>query len=93
MSDTQGRYRQNDPDRAQGLISDAQGEFVQQHPGGAFDPHAFHSGRPAAPPAEAGEDHPAGEPPMTGERMTAPDGELAKTEQPPTRYNPHTRVS
>jgi hypothetical protein len=32
---------QNDPDRAGGLVSDAQGEFVADEPGGAFDPRSF----------------------------------------------------
>ncbi len=36
-------HLQNDPDRAGGLISDAQGEFVGAESGGAFDPRAFRS--------------------------------------------------
>jgi hypothetical protein len=79
MSDAQDRYRQNDPDRARGLISDAQGEFVQQHPGGAFDPRTFRSHRPDAPSATDAEGQPVDEPPMAGERMVAPGSESAKT--------------
>jgi hypothetical protein len=52
---------QNDPDRAGGLVSGAQGEFVEEQPGGAFDPRAFRRDSPAAgdPPAD---DAPAGGP-------------------------------
>ncbi|MFC3989380.1 hypothetical protein [Actinoplanes siamensis] len=80
-------HAQNDPDRARGLISDAQGEFVQQQPGGPFDPRAFRSGATAGPAteateaAEAGEAteaHPAGAPPMAGDRMTPPGREIDK---------------
>ncbi|MEV4638645.1 hypothetical protein AB0J80_14975 [Actinoplanes sp. NPDC049548] len=39
-------YPQNDPDRAGGLISDAQGEFVEEESGGAFDPRAFQKKEP-----------------------------------------------
>ncbi|WP_306203791.1 hypothetical protein [Actinoplanes sp. RD1] len=59
---------QNDPDRAGGLISDAQGEFVQEEPGGVFDPRAFRAGSatpPAPVPAGAAPDPssvPAGDP-------------------------------
>ncbi|GAA2852993.1 hypothetical protein Acy02nite_51100 [Actinoplanes cyaneus] len=81
MNDAQDRYPQNDPDRAEGLISDAQGEFVREHPGGAFDPRAFRPGRPAAPAEPAGQDQPAGEPPMTGDRMAPPGGEAAKADR------------
>src|SRR3954447_6659306 len=35
---------QNDPDRAGGLVSDAQGEFVEEDPGGPFDPRTFRDG-------------------------------------------------
>ncbi|MFI1990689.1 hypothetical protein [Actinoplanes sp. NPDC020271] len=78
MSDAQDRYQQNDPDRANGLISDGQGEFVQQHPGGAFDPRAFRPGRPAAAPDEPDDDPTVGEPPMGNGRMTAPGAEADK---------------
>ncbi|WP_229073337.1 hypothetical protein [Actinoplanes sp. DH11] len=67
MNDAQDRYPQNDPDRARGLISDAQGEFVQQHPGGAFDPRTFRSGSPTGPSTAPDEADPVGEPPMDGE--------------------------
>ncbi|AEV85831.1 hypothetical protein ACWT_4812 [Actinoplanes sp. SE50] len=70
----------NDPDRARGLISDAQGEFVQEHPGGAFDPRAFRSGHPAPPAEPPAASHPAGEPPMRGNRMAPPGEESAKAE-------------
>ncbi|MBO3742641.1 hypothetical protein [Actinoplanes flavus] len=80
MSDAQTEYPQNDVDRAQGLISDGQGEFVQERPGGAFDPRAFRPGHPASSPARAEEEAPAaGEPPMTGPRMAPPEEESAKT--------------
>ena len=42
-------HLQNDPDRAGGLISDAQGEFVEQESGGAFDPRAFRAAPSAGP--------------------------------------------
>lgn len=81
MSATQDRIRQNLPDLARGLICDAQGEFVLQHPGGAFDPRAFRSGRSVtAPAAEPGEPRATGEPPMTGNRMTTPDAEITKAD-------------
>ncbi|GAA0801428.1 hypothetical protein [Spirilliplanes yamanashiensis] len=33
---------QNDPDRAEGTtVPDAQGEFVAEQPGGAFDPRSY----------------------------------------------------
>ena len=84
MSD---EHAQNDPDRAGGLISDAQGEFVEAESGGAFDPRAFRSGtgsptphgsdapeRPDAP--AAGSSAPA--PPMNDERMSSPGAEIDK---------------
>ncbi|WP_305782951.1 hypothetical protein [Symbioplanes lichenis] len=43
---------QNDPDKAGGLITDAQGEFVLEEPGSVFDPRAFRAG-PATPPVPA----------------------------------------
>ncbi|GAA4592191.1 hypothetical protein BJY16_000545 [Actinoplanes octamycinicus] len=83
MSDPQ--LRQNDPDRAGGLISDAQGEFVQQHPGGAFDPRTFrHGGRPADEPVDDSDDAVEPDeaetprPPMSGERMSSPGREIDK---------------
>jgi hypothetical protein len=84
MSD---EYRQNDPDRAGGLISDAQGEFATSESGGAFDPRAFtpSSEHPAQHGDDAPErpDAPAAEdeeriPPMNDERMSSPGGEIEK---------------
>ena len=76
MSD---KYRQNDPDRAGGLISDAQGEFVQESPGGAFDPRTFrHGGGDRTEAPRDDETEPAGEPPMDGTRMSAPGEEIDK---------------
>lgn len=85
MSDEQDRHLQNDPDRAGGLISDAQGEFVLQAPGGAFDPRAFHHGEPAGAdepadpePATDPEIGAAGRPPVDGLRMSHPGEEIDK---------------
>lgn len=90
MSDEKDRYLQNDPARAGGLISDTQGEFVQESPGGAFDPRAFRgagattSPEPAAPsetaarPEHGGDDDTTGRPPMDGTRMSAPGEEIDK---------------
>ncbi|MGK5678841.1 hypothetical protein [Actinoplanes sp. URMC 104] len=81
-------YDQNDPDRAGGLISDAQGEFVQQEGGGAFDPHAFRGsspGRPApsADDAEERPDAPAASddrdgPSVNDQHMSSPGSEIDK---------------
>jgi hypothetical protein len=80
-------HLQNDPDRAGGLISDAQGEFVASESGGAFDPRAFRSDsdapeprgsdapeRPDAP--AAADDEPAA--PMNDLRMSSPGAEIDK---------------
>ena len=76
MSD---KYRQNDPDRAGGLISDAQGELVKDSPGGAFDPRTFrHGGDRPEPESDEATDDVAGEPPMDGTRMAAPGEEIDK---------------
>ena len=77
MSD---EYRQNDPDRAGGLISDAQGEFVQQEPGGVFDPRAFREGTSpgSPPPAPEPSSSEPGDPPVDDERMAAPGEEIDK---------------
>ena len=73
-------HLQNDPERAGGLISDAQGEFVAQEPGGVFDPRAFRSSSPdgdgSSPEADSSSD---GEPPMDEERMVGPGEEIDKT--------------
>jgi hypothetical protein len=83
MSD---HYDQNDPDRAGGLISDAQGEFVQQE-GGLFDPRAFRNDDPAPPhggrDAPEREDGPAAGddrdgPPVNDQRMSSPGAEIDK---------------
>jgi hypothetical protein len=77
------RYLQNDPDRAGGLISDAQGEFVEEDPGGAFDPRTFRSS-PSSPSATGSSSAPAAgaadpaEPPMDDERMVGPREEIDK---------------
>ncbi|GIF10538.1 hypothetical protein [Actinoplanes teichomyceticus] len=81
MSDSRDDFPQNDPDRAGGLVSDAQGEFVKQHPGGAFDPRAFRPGsHPEAAPGTGGarDDEATPGPPMDGERMAAPGREIDK---------------
>ncbi|GAA4966088.1 hypothetical protein [Actinoplanes utahensis] len=61
MNDVSDWYPQNDPDRARGLITDAQGEFVQQHPGGAFDPRTFRRTSRAGGRGPAGQARPEGE--------------------------------
>ena len=74
-----GDYLQNDPDRAGGLISDAQGEFVEQESGGVFDPRAFRSSSPENPSDAAGPaPDESGEPPMDGDRMVGPGDEIDK---------------
>jgi hypothetical protein len=93
VSDDHEDYLQNDPGRAGGLISNAQGEFVAESPGGAFNPRAFraHGGqRPSADEAPGGtedddtedddtEDGAATpEPPMDDERMSGPGEEIEK---------------
>jgi hypothetical protein len=77
-------YLQNDPDRAGGLIPDAQGEFVEEEPGGAFDPRTFRSPSPPSPssssssppsPSSSSQDE---EPPMDEQRMVGPGEEIDK---------------
>jgi hypothetical protein len=80
---------QNDPDRAGGLVSDAQGEFVEEDPGGPFDPRTFRDGgggergdgggggRTAGADREPEPD--AGAPPVDDERMSSPGQEDDKT--------------
>ncbi|MGA5303019.1 hypothetical protein ACPCHT_24030 [Nucisporomicrobium flavum] len=75
-------HLQNDPDRAGGLVADAQGEFVEQESGGAFDPRAFRSSgssgsEDSTDPARPEPDATAG-PPMDGERMVGPGEEIDK---------------
>ena len=86
-------HLQNDPDRAGGLIADAQGEFVQQESGGAFDPRAFREDTRDAPaeprtdtqdaspePRTDTEDNSAGpgRPPVDDEYMAGPREEIDK---------------
>jgi hypothetical protein len=76
---------QNDPDRAGGLVSDAQGEFVAGRPGGVFDPRAFRAdedgpdgdGLGGAEPGEL--DVPVDKPPVDDQRMSGPGQEIDKT--------------
>ena len=71
-------HLQNDPERAGGLIADAQGEFVEQESGGVFDPRAFRADTrddAEAPAARSGD---PGEPPMDDERMVGPGEEIDK---------------
>jgi hypothetical protein len=77
-------HLQNDPDRAGGLVPDAQGEFVAEETGGVFDPRAFRSGsgpdrdqRPGGD-RDGDQDRDVGEPPMNDERMSAPGEEIDK---------------
>ena len=84
-------YSPNDPDRAGGLISDAQGEFVEQESGGAFDPRAFRGDAPAGPGGGTGTSDDAAErpdapaatderdgPPADDQRMSSPGAEIDK---------------
>jgi hypothetical protein len=78
------RFLQNDPDRAGGLIPDAQGEFVEEDPGGAFDPRTFRSPSTTSPAdgSDAGpEPAPEPEPPMDDERMVGPGEEIDKAQR------------
>lgn len=76
-------HLQNDPERAGGLVSDAQGEFVQQESGGVFDPRAFREDTRSTATATAGSGSgsapgdPA-EPAMDDERMVGPGEEIDK---------------
>ena len=77
------RYLQNDPDRAGGLIPDAQGEFVEEDPGGPFDPRTFRSPSSTSPadgPGGSGPE-PEAEPPMDDERMVGPGEEIDKAQR------------
>ena len=74
------RYLQNDPGRAGGLITDGHGEFVQEAPGGAFDPRTFRASPGEAPDPDPG-DAGAPEPPMDGERMVGPGEEIDKAQR------------
>jgi hypothetical protein len=68
----------DDKQRPGGLISDAQGEFVKESPGGAFDPRAFHGDRSADAPSPSGDESGADSPPMDGTRMSSPGEEIDK---------------
>ena len=68
-------------EKNRGLITDAQGEFVQQFPGGAFDPRTFRHGsgrRGPAGPSAVGEGGAADRPPVDDERMSGPGEEIDK---------------
>jgi hypothetical protein len=84
-------HPQNDPDRAGGLVPDAVGEFVEQEPGGAFDPRAFRSDRGVPLERSTGTPRSSNEPdndrgvpvghdgpPMDDERMSGPGEEIDK---------------
>jgi hypothetical protein len=74
MSD---EHLQNDPDRAGGLVTDGQGEFVGDDPGGAFDPRTFRGSVPG-PGAEPDSPHEVDDPPVNDERMSGPGEEIDK---------------
>jgi hypothetical protein len=83
MSEHSEAPLQNDPDRAGGLISDAHGEFVEQSPGGAFDPRSFREdgatrNTPGGPPPGNEDGAPTAKPPMDDERMSGPGEEIDK---------------
>jgi hypothetical protein len=71
-------HLQNDPDRAGGLVSDAQGEFVTEAPGGAFDPRAFRKHVDRGDHPETGGGDPVEAPPVDDERMSGPGEEIDK---------------
>ena len=70
-------HLQNDPDRAGGLISDAQGEFVASESGGAFDPRAFRSDSEAPGPRSSDAPEPRG-----SDAPERPDAPAAADDQP-----------
>jgi hypothetical protein len=80
-------HLQNDPDRAGGLIPDGQGEFVEEEPGGAFDPRTFRSASPSSPSpsssspptsSSASSSSQDEEPPMDDQRMDGPGEDIDK---------------
>jgi hypothetical protein len=71
-------HLQNDPDRAGGLISDAQGEFVAEEPGGAFDPRTFRADADGGDEPEAHTGPAVGKPGVDGRRMSGPGSEIDK---------------
>jgi hypothetical protein len=74
---------QNDPDKAGGLVSDAQGEFVLEEPGSAFDPRAFRAGSPPPPapvPSDAAPDPSSAPAPVRSD--AAPDPSSAPSPAP-----------
>jgi hypothetical protein len=71
-------HLQNDPDRAGGLISDAQGEFVAEEPGGAFDPRAFRTDADRADGPAAHAEPEVKQPGVDGQRMSGPGSEIDK---------------
>ena len=76
MSDEQ---LQSDPDRAGGLITGGQGEFVGEDRGGAFDPRTFRAGGTAPATGEAAADEKDVDgPPVNDEYMSGPGEEIDK---------------
>ena len=78
IPDRMDAHLQNDPDRAGGLISDAQGEFVAQESGGVFDPRAFRSDTDDSPAEPGTTSGGADGPPMDEPRMVGPGEEIDK---------------
>jgi hypothetical protein len=71
-------HLQNDPDRAGGLISDAQGEFVAEKPGGAFDPRTFREDVDRGDEPAAHAEPEVEKPGVDGLRMSGPGSEIDK---------------
>ena len=69
-------HLQNDPDRAGGLVSDAQGEFVAEEPGGAFDPRTFREDADRGDGPEAHAESEVEKPGVDGQRMSGPGSEI-----------------
>jgi hypothetical protein len=70
---------QSDPDRAGGLITGGQGEFVGEDPGGAFDPRTVREGAAAPVTGEtATDEQDVDDPPVNDERMSGPGEEIGK---------------
>ena len=71
-------HLQNDPDRAGGLISDAQGEFVAEEPGGAFDPRTFRADVDRGDEPETHAEPAVEKPGVDDQRMSGPGSEIDK---------------
>ena len=71
-------HLQNDPNAAGGLISDAQGEFVEREPGGAFDPRTFRKAVDRDDDPDTDREHPVGSPGVNDQRMSGPGEEIDK---------------